>query len=75
MQQQTNKTSKVNDLYTACSIIEGFDGEEHTQKEELEAWSFIAKNGAWKTLQGWYGRSLNNLVENGYITWDGKILI
>lgn len=55
------------DNYKAISIAEGFDGEEHTQTEELCAWQFIADKGLWKGLQGWFGRTVESLIEQGLI--------
>jgi len=53
------------DSYTACSIVEGFSGEEHTEEEIVSAWQYLIDTGmAWQ-LQGWYGRSAQNLIENG----------
>ena len=53
------------DQYTACSIVEGFDGEEHTDQEMFEAWQYLIDTGACWTLQGWYGRTATTLIENG----------
>ncbi len=65
--------SKITDLYTACSIVEGFSGEEHTARETLEAWAYLVATGhCWK-LQGWYGRNASHLIESGIITKSGKI--
>lgn len=64
---------KVTDTYTACSIIEGFDGKEHTSHEELKAWAYLIKTGhAWK-LQGWYGRTAREFIEIGYISPKGRV--
>lgn len=53
------------DLYTACSIAEGFSGEEHTREEIIEAWQWLIDTGhCWK-LQGWYGRNAQALIEQG----------
>ena len=53
------------DAYTACSIAEGFDGEEHTEEELNEAWQYLIDTGLCWQLQGWYGRSARNLIEAG----------
>jgi hypothetical protein len=53
------------DIYTACSIVEGFDGEEHTAEEQHEAWQHLIDTGACWFLQGWYGRCAMDLIRNG----------
>jgi hypothetical protein len=61
------------DSYTACSIVEGFSGEDHTAVEYLEAWAYLIKTKqAWR-LQGWYGRSAQAYIEAGYITKEGEV--
>ena len=53
--------------YLACAIVEGFDGE-HTEDEIITAWQFISDTGLWKVLQGFYGRGVANLIEEGIIS-------
>jgi len=51
--------------YDACAAIEGFDGEEHTEEEIIEAFQYLIDCGdAWK-LQGFYGRTAAALIERG----------
>lgn len=52
-------------VYDACACVEGFDGEEHTQEEELAAWQHLIDTGAAWTLQGWYGRNAHQLILAG----------
>lgn len=52
--------------YTACAAVEGFDGEDHDQDEILDAWQHLIDTGACWTLQGWYGRTAQSLIERGY---------
>lgn len=61
------------DLYTACSIVEGFSGEEHTPMETLRAWAYLIKTGKCWSLQGWYGRNAQALIEGGLISKTGRI--
>jgi hypothetical protein len=63
----------ITDTYTACSIIEGFDDDGHTPLDELNAWAYLIKTGAAWGLQGWYGRNAAALIEEGFITKDGKL--
>lgn len=51
--------------YNACAAIEGFDGQEHTEDEIIEAFQYLIDCGdAWK-LQGFYGRTAASLIEQG----------
>lgn len=56
------------DVYTACSIAEGFGGGENASREEqVEAWQYLVDTGlAWR-LQGWYGRTARDLIAAGII--------
>jgi hypothetical protein len=52
--------------YRACSICEGFDGgEDATDEQKTAAWQFLIDTGAVNTLQGWYGRTAADLIEQG----------
>jgi len=61
--------------YDACSIVEGFCGYEPTEQEQLQAWAHLIETGAAWSLQGWYGRNAMALIEAGYISKQGQILI
>ena len=61
------------DSYTACSIVEGFSGEEHSLEEHMEAWAYLIKSGQCWSLQGWYGRNATSLIEQGLISKTGEI--
>lgn len=55
----------IKSSYDACAAIEGFDGEDHTKEEIIEAFQFLIDNGdAWK-LQGFYGRGAQALINQG----------
>jgi hypothetical protein len=56
------------DSYTACAIVEGFDGEEHTEEEQIEAWQYLIDTGLCWKLQGWYGRNAAALIDAGICT-------
>ena len=54
--------------YEACAIIEGFDGEAHTDDEMVQAVQTLIDNGdAWR-LQGFYGRLAVTFINNGLCT-------
>ena len=55
--------------YEAVSIAEGFcEGEGATEEQQIEAWQYLIDTGlAWK-LQGWFGRTARDLIEEGICT-------
>lgn len=51
------------DTFTACMIVEGVeDAEEY---EIINAWQFLIDTGVVWTLQGFYGRTARDLIEQG----------
>lgn len=67
----TRKREKMT-LYDACSVVEGFDGQEHSEEETLRAWQYLIDTGYCWTLQGCYGRTASRLIEAGYCTAKGN---
>ena len=68
MNYRNTKLYKGLDHYTACSIAEGFcEGEGASIEDQLVAWQYISDTGIWKSLQGFYGRAVNDLIESGRI--------
>lgn len=63
----------IKDTYTACAIVEGFDGEDHDSKTILKAWAYLIKTRACWHLQGWYGRQATELIRMGYISETGRV--
>jgi len=57
--------------YLATGLAEGF--EEGTSEEKLEAWAYLIKTGMCWTLQGWFGRQAQAMIDRGYINADGEI--
>ena len=52
-------------LYRAVGLAEGF--EQGTEKEIIEAWQFLHDSGHAYKLQGWFGRTARDLIEQGII--------
>lgn len=51
--------------FNAVGIAEGFI-EAESEEQVIEAWQYLIDSGlAWK-LQGWFGRTANQLIEEGY---------
>ena len=54
--------------FGACAIIEGFAGhEDSTEAEQHAAWQYLVDSGQAWTLQGFYGRNAQRLIETGVI--------
>lgn len=50
--------------YNAVGIAEGFI-EAESEEQVIEAWQFLIDSGlAWK-LQGWFGRTAHQLIDEG----------
>ena len=54
------------DAYTAVGIAEGFV-ESNSEEEVIAAWQYIYDNDLWQGLQGWFGRTVNDLLQEGII--------
>ena len=52
------------DNFTATGIVEGFI-ECDDQEEILEAWQHLIDTGLAWSLQGWFGRTAESLIEQG----------
>lgn len=61
------KLYKTMDSYTACSIAEGFADHEPTQEEAHAAWQWLLDTGTCWHLQGFYGRTVTDLLEQGLL--------
>ena len=55
-------------LYLAVAIAEGFhEGEEASRERQIEAWQYLHDTGDAYKLQGWYGRTARDLINEGII--------
>lgn len=53
--------------FNAVGIAEGFI-EAESEEQVVEAWQFLVDSGlAWQ-LQGWFGRTAKQLIEQGVIS-------
>lgn len=60
--------------YLATAYAEGFcEGEGATREEQFQAWAYLIKTGLVWGLQGFFGRTATNLIENGIITREGEL--
>ena len=65
MNYRTTKAYKKMTQYHAIELAEGFGkGENATKEEILSAWQYLIDTGACWSLQGFYGRTANDLIEN-----------
>jgi hypothetical protein len=55
------------DNYTATGLAEGFI-EADNEEQIIEAWQYLHDTGLAYQLQGWFGRTATDLVEQGIIT-------
>lgn len=55
------------DSYTAVGLAEGFI-EAQSEDEVIEAWQYLINTGMAWSLQGWFGRTARNLIEQGICT-------
>ena len=51
--------------YRAVGLAEGF--EEGTEEEVIEAWQYLHDTGHAYNLQGWFGRTAQQLIQEGVI--------
>ncbi len=68
----TSRKEKDVDRYTAVGLAEGFI-EAENEDQVLQAWQYLVDTGlAWQ-LQGFFGRTANNLIEAGMINPKGEV--
>ena len=55
------------DSFNAVGICEGFI-EADSEEQVIQAWQYLIDAGMAWTLQGWFGRQAEALIEAGYCT-------
>ncbi len=55
----------------AIGIAEGFE-EAESEEQVIEAWQHIYDNKLHLNLQGWFGRTLERLIDAGYINTENE---
>lgn len=55
------------DTYTAVGLAEGFI-EADDEQQIIDAWQHLHDTGTAYTLQGWFGRTAQNLIAQGVIS-------
>jgi hypothetical protein len=58
--------------FESCGTIEGFC-ERSAPEDTIKAISFIAGTGLYRSLQGFYGRTVRDMVERGLMNWNGIV--
>lgn len=54
--------------YHACECAEGFgEGEDAPRDEQIAAWQYIFDTKTHRNLQGFYGRTLQAMIDQGLI--------
>ena len=58
------------DNFNAVGIAEGFI-ECDDEAQFIEAWQYLVDTGMAWSLQGWFGRTANSMIEQGILTMRG----
>jgi len=59
--------------YLATGYAEGFEGENASVEDQLKAWAYLIRTGIAWSLQGFFGRTADGLIQKGLIYRDGQI--
>ena len=55
--------------YMAIGVAEGFE-EAESEEQVIAAWQHIYDKKLYLNLQGWFGRTVKDLIDAGYIKTD-----
>lgn len=53
--------------FLATSLVEGLEPDA-TEEQVIEAWQYLHNTGLAYRLQGWYGRTATQLIQQGVIS-------
>lgn len=70
MNTQKNRSEFYNKLtpYLATAIAEGFcEGAGASEEEQIDAWQYLHDTRITYSLQGWFGRTAQELIREGII--------
>jgi len=55
------------DDFTAIMIAEGVE-EPESEEQYIQAWQHLHDTGLAYQLQGWFGRTVTSMIEQGFVT-------
>ena len=58
--------------YLAVGVAEGFEVTE-SSTDVIKAWSYILGRQLHRSLQGWFGRTIQELIDSGILLPDGSV--
>jgi len=67
MKIRDTRAYKTMNSFDACALIENFSDREQTDENLAAAWQYIYDEGLHYQLQGFYGRTVRDLLDAGMI--------
>ena len=72
--ETTFKDGSIITSYLATAYAEGFcEGEGASTEDQFRAWSYLCGTRIGFSLQGWFGRTINELISQGILSLDGTL--